>query len=93
MNQTNFSTTRNRLFARVLMWGAGVFVVGFVLVQLVQFIIPEFQLDNPPVMQNVVWNSPETQQLWNQACAECHSNETVYPWYAYVAPAGLAGRA
>lgn len=88
MNQTNISTTRNRPFGRVLMWGAGVFVVAFVLLQLVRFVVPEFQLDNPPVTQTVVWNSPETEQLWNQACAACHSNETVYPWYAYIAPVG-----
>jgi mono/diheme cytochrome c family protein len=88
MNQMNVSATRNRPFARVLMWGASVLVVGFVLLQLVRFVVPEFRLDNPPVTQNVVWNSPETKQLWNQACADCHSNETVYPWYAYVAPVG-----
>jgi mono/diheme cytochrome c family protein len=88
MNQTNFSATHNRPFARVLMWSTGVLVVGFVLLQPVRFVIPEFQLDNPPVTQNVVWNSPETERLWNQACAACHSNETVYPWYAYVAPVG-----
>ena len=88
MNQTTFSTTRNRRFARILVWGAGVLIVGFVLLQLVRFVVPEFQLDNPPVTQNVVWNSPETEQLRDQACAACHSNETVYPWYSYVAPVG-----
>lgn len=71
-----------------LKWGLGIIVVGFVLLQLVRFVVPDFQLDNPPVTQQVAWNSPETQQLWQQACADCHSNETVYPWYAYIAPVG-----
>ena len=58
------------------------------LMQLGQFVIPEFRLDNPPVTQTVNWDSPQTERLWNQACADCHSNETVYPWYSYIAPIG-----
>lgn len=60
----------------------------FVLMQFGRFVIPEFKLDNPPVTQTVSWNSPETERLWDAACADCHSNETVYPWYSYVAPVG-----
>lgn len=88
MKQSTFPPTPIRRYPRIWMWGAGILIVSFVLLQLVRFVIPEFQLDNPPVTQNVVWNSPDTEQLWNQACAACHSNETVYPWYAYIAPVG-----
>lgn len=59
-----------------------------VLLQFVRFVVPAFSLDNPPVTHTIQWDSPETEQLWNTACADCHSNETVYPWYAYVAPVG-----
>ncbi len=41
---------------------------------------------NPPVTQTLNWSSPETKALWVRACADCHSNETVWPPYAYVAP-------
>lgn len=41
---------------------------------------------NPPVVTTVAWNSPTTQQLFTRACADCHSNETKWPWYSYVAP-------
>ncbi len=88
MNQANLSLNRNRPPAQILMWGVGILVIGFVLLQMIRLVIPEFQPDNPPVTQNVVWNSPEAEQLWDQACADCHSNETIYPWYAYVAPVG-----
>ncbi len=88
MNQTDFSPTHTRRLPRIWVWGTGILVVGFVLLQLVRFVIPEFQPDNPPVTQRIVWNSQETEQLWNQACAACHSNETVYPWYSYIAPVG-----
>lgn len=41
---------------------------------------------NPPVLSQPQWDSPRTQQLFNGACADCHSNETRYPWYSNVAP-------
>lgn len=63
-------------------------IIGFVLAQFGRFVIPDFKLDNPPVTQTVNWDSPETERLWNIACADCHSNETIYPWYSYVAPVG-----
>ena len=41
---------------------------------------------NPPVTATINWNSPVTKALWDKACADCHSNETVWPAYSYVAP-------
>jgi hypothetical protein len=42
---------------------------------------------NPGVTQEPNWDSPETRQLAERACFDCHSNETDWsPWYASVAP-------
>ena len=41
---------------------------------------------NPPVTQSVKWDSAETEALAKRACYDCHSNETVWPWYSNVAP-------
>lgn len=41
---------------------------------------------NPPVLSQPQWDSPRTQELFNRSCADCHSNETRYPWYSHVAP-------
>jgi hypothetical protein len=41
---------------------------------------------NPPVTRELNWDSIETRQLAQRACFDCHSNETVWPWYAYLAP-------
>lgn len=41
---------------------------------------------NPPVTQEVKWDSPQTRDLAVRACYDCHSNETVWPWYANIAP-------
>jgi hypothetical protein len=45
------------------------------------------QRTNPPATQTIVWDSDQTRALANRACMDCHSNETRWPWYAYVAPA------
>lgn len=80
--------TTNRRNSRIILYVVIVLIVIFGLMQVVRFIVPHFKLDNPPVTYTVNWDSPETEQLWNTACADCHSNETVYPWYSYVAPVG-----
>ena len=33
-----------------------------------------------------VWDQPATRTLVARACFDCHSNQTVWPWYAHVAP-------
>jgi len=41
---------------------------------------------NPPVQAEPKWDSPQTRELAKRACFDCHSNETVWPWYSNVAP-------
>ena len=41
---------------------------------------------NPPVIQEPAWDSPRTRQLAKRACFNCHSNETIWPWYSGIAP-------
>ena len=41
---------------------------------------------NPPVQAEPKWDSPQTRELAKWACFDCHSNETVWPWYSNVAP-------
>lgn len=87
-NDSQNTKPRTRILRRILPWAGGALIVIFGAMQLVRFVVPDFQLDNPPVTQTVVWSSPEAEQLWRSACADCHSNETVYPWYSYIAPVG-----
>lgn len=56
----------------------------FVLIQLVPY---GRNHNNPPVVQEPAWDSPQTRELARRACFDCHSNETVWPWYSNVAPA------
>src|SRR5512144_3173408 len=54
--------------------------VAFVLIQLVPV-----DRSNPPVQVEVP-APPEVRAVLRRACYDCHSNETVWPWYSRVAP-------
>jgi hypothetical protein len=41
---------------------------------------------NPPVVKEPNWDSAQTREITKRACFDCHSNETVWPWYSNVAP-------
>ena len=41
---------------------------------------------NPQVVQEPQWDTPQTRALFMRACADCHSNETKWPWYSNIAP-------
>lgn len=40
---------------------------------------------NPPVESDIA-APPEVQAILRASCYDCHSNETVWPWYSRVAP-------
>ena len=42
--------------------------------------------DNPPVLNEPVWDSEQTKQTFKNLCADCHSNETKWHWYSYIPP-------
>jgi mono/diheme cytochrome c family protein len=73
---------RGRLWSlvRSLLIAAGVFVLA---IQLVPY---GRDHSNPTVVAEPAWDSPQTRDLAVRACFDCHSNETVWPWYSNVAP-------
>ena len=66
---------------RLVLIGVGVIILGFVAIQFVPV-----ERTNPPVTYQVNWDSPETEALARAACMDCHSNESVWPWYSNIAP-------
>jgi hypothetical protein len=58
-------------------------VVAFLLIQLVPY---GWTKSNPPVVQDAPWPDEASAQLARDACYDCHSNETEWPAYSYVAP-------
>ena len=72
----------NKRFLQALLGIVGLIVIGLV----IQLIPYGHNHTNPPVVQEPSWNRPETRAIVKRACFDCHSNETVWPWYSNVAP-------
>lgn len=62
----------------------GLVAVGVIALIGIQFV--PVQRTNPPVVSEPKWDSPQTKALAERACFDCHSNQTKWPWYSYVAP-------
>jgi hypothetical protein len=67
---------------KIFLGVVAIIVAGFVVLQ----VVPGFARTNPPVQYKVSWSSPETETLMRSACYDCHTNETVWPWYSQIAP-------
>ena len=68
---------------RLLLAGAGTAVIVGVGIQAVPYGRAH---SNPPVTGEPTWDSAQTEELARRACFDCHSNESVWPWYSNVAP-------
>jgi hypothetical protein len=68
---------------KIIIIGVIAVVAIFLLIQLVPY---GKDHSNPPVVQEPNWDSPQTRELAVRACFDCHSNETVWPWYSKIAP-------
>lgn len=64
-------------------WALGALLVLFLAIQFVPY---GRNHSNPPVVAEPAWDSPQTRALFVRACADCHSNQTVWPWYSNIAP-------
>ncbi len=74
---------RKNMFKKILNWGAVAILGIFVIIQFVPYGRAH---SNPPVRVEPKWDAPQTRELAKRACFDCHSNETVWPWYSNVAP-------
>lgn len=72
-----------KLVKLVVKYGLIIGIGGFLLIQLVPY---GRNHTNPAVVGEPNWDSPQTRELAQRACYDCHSNETVWPWYSNVAP-------
>ncbi len=73
---------KNISVKRVVMLVLVVGIAGFAVLQ----VIPFGSRTNPPVTFEVTWDSARTEELARAVCMDCHSNETVWPWYSRIAP-------
>ncbi len=71
-----FTLDKKFLVRRVIPVGIGVFIA----MQLIPV-----DRTNPPVEEEVPATA-EVREILRRACYDCHSNESRWPWYGYVAP-------
>ena len=64
------------MLKKILIGVAGILIV-------IQFI--PVDRSNPPA-EGEIMESTELKTVLKKSCYDCHSNETVWPWYSYVAP-------
>jgi hypothetical protein len=59
---------------------------GLVVLVLIQAVPYGRSHTNPPVGVEPPWPSARVRELARRTCFDCHSHETVWPWYSHVAP-------
>ncbi len=77
--------------SRIRNWAAASWIKTGLLIAVALFVLIQFvpyghSHSNPPVTRAVQFDSPQTEQLFTDACAACHSNLTNWPIDSYVAP-------
>lgn len=77
------------MLRKIIVGTAAFILIGFIVIQILpvgNFISVLKRDPNPPVTATVAWDSPLTERMVRNSCFDCHSNETVWPWYSNVAP-------
>ncbi|MFQ5676636.1 MAG: heme-binding domain-containing protein [bacterium] len=60
---------------------------GFVVILVAVVAIQFYPVDRTnPAITSEVEVDEEVMQILRRSCYDCHSNETVWPWYSYIAP-------
>ncbi|MGA7671851.1 MAG: heme-binding domain-containing protein [Nitrolancea sp.] len=72
-----------KVLFRLVKIGVVAGIAGFVLIQFIPY---GRSHNDPPATNPVTWDSPQTKQLAMEACGDCHSNQTTWPWYSNIAP-------
>lgn len=67
-------------------WWVKTLVILVVLFGLIQLIPFGHNHQNPAVVVEANFDSQSTKDMVKASCYDCHSDETVWPWYSNVAP-------
>ena len=67
-------------------WIRPIAIVGLAMVLVLQLVPYGWRHTNPPVVQDAPWPDAASAGVARSSCYSCHSNETDWPLYSYVAP-------
>lgn len=79
-------TNQGTMLKRTLLATGLILAIALGLFLVIQLVPIGLLRTNPPVAAEPPWDSAATRALAQRACFDCHSNETVWPWYSKVAP-------
>lgn len=65
---------------KIIIGGIVIGVAGILLISAIALLLE----NNPPVVKEPPWDSPQTRALAVRACFDCHSNQTHWPWFTKV---------
>jgi hypothetical protein len=71
---------------KIFRWTAISFAVLFIGLQLVRPAKTNPAIDEARRLEQHIQMSAEVKATLKRACYDCHSNETIWPWYSQVAP-------
>ena len=70
---------KKKIFVRIV-------ITAIIILVLIQVVPYGRDHSNPPILQEPRWDNPATRELFFRTCKNCHSNETLWPWYSNIAP-------
>jgi hypothetical protein len=67
-------------------WVQRILIAAMGIALLIQLVPYGRDHTNPVVHAEPTWDNVRTRELAARACFDCHSNQTVWPWYSHIAP-------
>jgi hypothetical protein len=71
---------------RVCKWAVVILAIAFVAAQFVRPARTNPAFASTQTIENIVNVPPDIHATLMRACGDCHSDQTVWPWYSHVAP-------
>jgi len=65
-----------------------ILAVAFLAIQFFQIDKANSPINESETMEAVLAVPPDVKLILGKSCNDCHTNKTIYPWYAYIQPAG-----
>ena len=80
--------SKRGLIKRIVSAAVAVLVLALIVIQFFQIdrVVPTVVAGE--TLEAAVPVPPDISMILNRSCADCHSNQTVYPWYTRIQPLG-----
>lgn len=63
-----------------------ILIILIAIIIVIQFVPYGRNHSNPITLAEPKWDRVQTKELFSRSCADCHSNQTTWPWYSNIAP-------